>query len=70
LEWTAVKGELLHHNQRSSRHPVSPIVKFKNASAGDGLEGSFERTISELKGVKPAVSPELAHECGDLGSEP
>jgi hypothetical protein len=41
-----------------------------DASAGDGLEGSFERTISELKGVKPAVSPELAHECGDLGSEP
>jgi hypothetical protein len=49
---------------------VSPIVKFQNASAGDGLEGSFERTNSELKGMKPAVSPELANECGDLGSEP
>jgi hypothetical protein len=49
---------------------VSPIVKFQNASTGDGLEGCSERTISELKGVKPAVSSELAHQCGDLGSQP
>jgi hypothetical protein len=27
LEWTAVKGELLHHNQRSSRHPSWSDVK-------------------------------------------
>jgi hypothetical protein len=27
LEWTAVKGELLHHNQRFSRHPFCSAVK-------------------------------------------
>jgi hypothetical protein len=31
LEWTAVKGELLHHNQHSSRTLLHPDVKVRLA---------------------------------------